>query len=346
MASALVTEAPVHLLVGDDAALLSDALLALIHELVGDGDRSLMVEELNEENYRTDSAFDIARLVDAAQTAPFLTERRVVIGRHMARFTRADELASLYGYLDDVLPTTSLVLVWERGESPRQDRLAPLPKKLGESVRAAGGVVIDTAIPSGKQADAWLELRLNEAAVKFDRAARARIAERLAEDRSRVVGLLHVLESAFGPGVTVTVADVEPFLGEAGTVPPWELTDAIDRGDIAGSLDRLHRMTNAGERHPLALLATLHTHYSRMLRLDGVPGLDEKAAATRLGMKGGSTFPAKKALTQTKRLGSDKVATAIGLLADADLALRGSIAWPPELVMEVLVARLARLGRR
>jgi DNA polymerase III subunit delta len=51
-------------------------------------------------------------------------------------------------------------------------------------------------------------------------------------------------------------------------------------------------------------------------------------------------------LTQTKRLGSDKVATAIGLLADADLALRGSIAWPPELVMEVLVARLARLGRR
>ena len=51
-------------------------------------------------------------------------------------------------------------------------------------------------------------------------------------------------------------------------------------------------------------------------------------------------------LTQTKRLGSDKIATAIGLLADADLALRGAIAWPPDLVMEVLVARLARLGRR
>jgi len=176
-------------------------------------------------------------------------------------------------------------------------------------------------------------------------AARARIAERLGEDRSRVVGLLHVLEAAFGPSVTVTVSDVEPFLGEAGTVLPWELTDAIDRGDIAGALDRLHRMTGAGERHPLALLATLHTHYSRMLRLDGVPGLDEKAAAARLGMKG-STFPAKKALTQTKRLGSEKIATAVGLLADADLALRGAIAWPPDLVMEVLVARLARLGRR
>ncbi|MEO8694293.1 MAG: DNA polymerase III subunit delta [Acidimicrobiales bacterium] len=345
MTSTVLTDAPVHLLVGDDAALLSDTLIELVHQLVGDGDRAFMVEELTEENYRSESGFDIARLVDAAQTSPFLTDRRVVIGRHLARFSRAEDLAPLYGYLDDVLPTTSLVLVWERGESPKQDRLAALPKKLSEAIRAAGGVITDTAIPSGKGADAWLDERLSDAAVKIDRPARARIAERFGEDRSRVVGLLHVLESAFGRNATVTAADVEPFLGEAGTVPPWELTDAIDRGDIPGALDRLQRMTGAGERHPLALLATLYTHYSRMLRLDGVPGLDEKSAAARLGMKG-STFPAKKALTQTKRLGSDKIATAIGLLADADLALRGAIAWPPDLVMEVLVARLARLGRR
>ena len=128
-------------------------------------------------------------------------------------------------------------------------------------------------------------------------------------------------------------------------MPPWELTDAIDRGDIPGALDRLTRMLGAGERHPLQLLATLHTHYGRMLRLDGEAALDEKAAAKVLGIRG-STFPAKKALTQTKRLGPQKLHTAIGLLADADLALRGALAWPPELVMEVLVARLARLSKR
>ena len=33
-------------------------------------------------------------------------------------------------------------------------------------------------------------------------------------------------------------------------------------------------------------------------------------------------------------------------LANCYLALRGAIAWPQDLVMEVLVARLARLGRR
>ncbi len=338
-------DAAAYVVTGDDPTLVSTTLLDLVHQLVGDDDRSLMVEELTEESYRTEDGFDITRLVDAAQTPPFLTTRRVVVGRHVSRFGRAEELAPLIGYLGDPLPTTRLVLVWERGESPRQDRLPAVPKKLTEAVQTAGGVIVETAIPSGKQAGAWLEERLGHSRVRLDREARALVAERFGEDRSRVIGLLQVLESAFGGQHTLSAADIEPFLGEAGAVPPWELTDALDRGDIPGALDRLHRLMGAGERHPLALLATLHTHYARMLQLDGVPGLDEKAAAARLGLKG-STFPAKKALTQAKRLGSARIADAIELLANADLALRGAIAWPPELVMEVLVARLARLSRR
>jgi DNA polymerase-3 subunit delta len=206
-------------------------------------------------------------------------------------------------------------------------------------------VVTDTSVPSGKAADAWLDERLGDAPIRLDRGARELIRTRFGEDRSRVVGLLTTLESAFGAGASVGAADVEPFLGEAGSVPPWELTDALDGGDISGALDRVTRMMGAGERHPLQLLATLHTHYSRMLRLDGIAGLDERAAAQLLGLKG-STYPARKALTQAKRLGPAKLRTAIGLLAEADLALRGAIAWPPELVMEVLVARLANLSRR
>jgi DNA polymerase-3 subunit delta len=92
-------------------------------------------------------------------------------------------------------------------------------------------------------------------------------------------------------------------------------------------------------------MATLHTHYARMLRLEGAGIADEKEAAAALGLTG-STFPAKKALTQALRLGHEGVARAITLLADADLALKGTIDWPPELVVEVLVARLSRLAPR
>jgi DNA polymerase-3 subunit delta len=335
----------VQLLAGDDPTVLADAIHSAVQDAVAGADRDLVLAQLTEDDYRVEDHYEIAPIVDAAQTPPFLTDHRVVVARHLGRFTKADELAPLLAYLADPLPTTRLVLVWERGQTPRQDRHGAIPTKLAEAVASAGGTVTDTAIPGGKAADAWLDERLTHAPVKLDRNARELVRQRFGEDRSRVVGLLATLESAFGAGAHVGPDDVEPFLGEAGSVPPWELTDAIDRGDISAALDKLHRMLGAGERHPLQLLATLHTHYSRMLRLDGEGSLDERAAAQLLGIKG-STFPAKKALTQAKRLGSKRLHNAVTLLSDADLALRGSVAWSPELVMEVLVARLANLSRR
>jgi D-alanyl-D-alanine carboxypeptidase (penicillin-binding protein 5/6) len=66
--------------------------------------------------------------------------------------------------------------------------------------------------------------------------------------------------------------------------------------------------------------------------------------AQALGMKG-STFPAKKALQQARALGSPKVHRAIGLLAAADVDVRGATATADRTTMEVLVARLATLHR-
>lgn len=333
------------LLTGDDPTLIAEALRARIDELVGDGDRGLMLEELTEDSYRTDSGFDAARLIDAAQTPPFLTERRVVVGRHLGRFSKKDDVAALVAYLAEPLGSTDLVLVWERGEQPQQDRLPAVPKSLKDALERAGATMVATALPKGKGAAAWLDARLADSALRFDRRAAKSIADALGEDRSRVLGLVSTLETAFPAGHAISDDEVRPYLGERGTVPPWELTDAIDTGDVAVALDKLERLLGAGDRHPLAVLASLHAHFGRLLALDGADVRDEKAAAALLGMKG-STFPAKKALTASRRLGSAKTKRAIRLLADADLQLRGAVAWPPELVIEVTVARLASLSSR
>jgi DNA polymerase-3 subunit delta len=170
------------------------------------------------------------------------------------------------------------------------------------------------------------------------------IVEILGEDAGALVGVIERLVGTFGAGATLSAADVEPYLGEAGGVPPWALTDALDRGDVPGALDQLARMMGGGGRHPLAIMSTLQSHYGRMLRLDGADVDGERQAAELLGMKG-STYPARKALSQGRRLGRGGVVRAIHLIAKADLDLRGANAWPPELVMEVLVARLAALAR-
>ena len=62
-----------------------------------------------------------------------------------------------------------------------------------------------------------------------------------------------------------------------------------------------------------------------------------------LGLR--SAYPAKKALGTARRWGSAAIAEAVGLVADAELDLKGASAWAPEAVLEVLVARLCRLAR-
>jgi DNA polymerase-3 subunit delta len=316
---------PVYLVRGDDSSLVREAVIALVDRLVGDGDRSLMVEELAGDDY------ELATLVDAAQTPPFLTERRVVVGRDAHRFSTADAVGPLVGYLRDPLPTTDLVLVWESGR---------LPKALADAI-ARRGQEIDTS--PGRNQRGWLDAQLRESGLHLDAGAKARVLNQVGEDLGRVGGLLRTLASAYGPGARLTEDDVEAYLGEAGGVAPWDLTDAIDEGRIAAALERLHRMLGPGDLHPLQVMARLHGHYARMLRLDGADVTSDREAAQLLGM---NPFPAGKARRQAAKLGSDRIAQAIGLLAGADLDLRGLKDWPPDLVMEVVVARLANLSRR
>jgi DNA polymerase III subunit delta len=242
-------------------------------------------------------------------------------------------VAPLVGYLADPLPTTSLVLVWSGGR---------IPKALVDAVKQAKGVQIDTT--PGRKLDGWIAEQAAAAGVSFDRAATELLVSWLGDDPQRLVGLLETLAGSYGTDARLGVSDVEPLLGEAGGVPPWELTDALDRGDISGALDKLGRMTHGGGRHGLQIMATLQNHYGRMLMLDGAPVTGEKDAAQMLGLRG-STFPARKALAQSRRLGHERIVRAIELLANADLDLRGSKAWPDGLVLEVLVARLANLAR-
>jgi DNA polymerase-3 subunit delta len=271
-------------------------------------------------------------LVDAAQTPPFLTDRRVVVGRDVDMFTRAEQVAPLVAYLDDPLPTTSLVLVWSSGR---------VPKSLLDAIKRAGGEQVDTS--PGRKVAPWVDEQLSAAGLRLERAAAERLVGWLGDDPQRLVGVIETLRGSYSPGTRLGVADIEPFLGEAGGVPPWELTDAVDRGDIPEALDKLHRMLEGGGRHALQVMATLHGHYARMLQLDGAPVRGEKDAAQLLGLKG-STFPARKALNQVRKLGHAKIVRAMELLATADLDLRGGKAWPEPLVLEVLVARLARLS--
>ena len=321
---------PVYLVRGDDPSLVAQAAHALTTRLVGGGDVSMVVEEFGGPGVEP---FDVGPVIDACTTPPFLVERRVVVVREAGQLSSADA-KRLVAYVQDPLATTALVLVSGGGT---------VPSALSKAV-ASVGEVVDTAVGTGRARSQWLADHLKGAPVRLDGPATALLSEHLGGDMGRLEGLLGTLATAYGDGASVSVADLEPFLGEAGSLAPWDLTDAIDAGETAKALAVLHRMLVAGDTHPLVVMALLHRHFRQVLRLDGAGVTSPNQAAQLLGLR--SAYPAKKALAQATRLGSARIGRAIQLLAQADLDLRGITDLSGDLVLEVLVARLSRLVRQ
>ena len=62
-----------RLILGDDPVLVGEAVSKAVDELIGDGDRSLMLETLTEAEYRTEEGtFEPARLIDRCPNSTVL----------------------------------------------------------------------------------------------------------------------------------------------------------------------------------------------------------------------------------------------------------------------------------
>jgi DNA polymerase III subunit delta len=321
---------PVYLVSGDDPGIVSQALSALVESLRSrDAVGASSVEEFGDP--AREEPLEVGEILNACRTAPFFSSLRIVVVRDLTALD-ARGIDGIVEYLGAPLETTVLVLASSGGRQP---------KRLLDAVRAHGEVIATTAGISSRDRSRWVTDHLRDHHLSFDGPASAMLADHLGEDLARLEGILGALDAAYGPGTRIGVDELVPFLGEAGGVAPWELSDAIDDGDLPRAITTLHRLLDGGARHPLQVFATLQRHVGAIASLDGIGAVSDAEAAAASGL---SPFPAKKALNQARRLGHDKVVEMVRLAADADLDLRGQIGWPPELVLEVLVGRLARLS--
>ena len=342
--------APAYLVKGSEPSLRERVVDDLVAELLGTDDRSMALEEITIPG-RAGAGDDpeaaggaegrdaaVASLLNAAGSPPFMTAHRIVVARDVGALTAGD-VDGIVRYLDDPLDTTVLVFVAGGGTMP-----PALTKKLKE-IRA------EERAPETEKTDKVLIAAAHEAGVLLHPDAANVIATHLGDDAGRVAAIVDVLAAAYGPDVRVGVDDVTPYLGEAGAIPPYLLTNTIEAGDPAVALETLHRLMTVATAqqpkpmHPLQIMGLLNGYYRRILRLDD-PSLRSPAdAVAALGGKV-KEYPARKALDQARSLGSGGIRQAFDALFQADLDLKGARGIPEQAVMEVLVVRLARLSAR
>jgi DNA polymerase-3 subunit delta len=316
--------------------MVYDAVHNVVGSALGDLDPSVALEDFTAKDVTSAGEPVTARVLEALNTPPFLVPRRVVVVRD-AQSLVADEVALLLEWMAD--PAPSIVLV-----------LAIVGTKAHKLVKGAGEVVEVNVGSRSAERVSFVESKLSEYRVTIDHGTAQKVADQVGDDVARVDALARTLQSIYG-SAPLNFSHIQPYLGDAGDVPEWDLTDAIDSGNAAKAIVVARRMLDSKGRAGLQIVNMLQRHYLRMAKLEGsgVRGADDAAAL--LGIR---SFPATKSLQMSQRLGTERISTAVHWITNADISLKGGVSYGGKdlntdmdvtelTVIEILVARLAKM---
>ncbi len=323
--------------VGTDATMVYDALHNVVQSALGELDPSFALEDFTVKDVTAAGESVISAVLEALNTPPFLVSRRVVVVRD-AQGLVADETAALVSWLQRPAPDVDLII-------------AIVGAKSHKLVKAAHEVLEVNVGSGSKNRVSFVKEKMAQYRVILDAGAAANIAQRVGDDVARVDSLARLLASVYGTA-PLTAGHVEPYLGDAGGVPEWDLTDALESADAAAAITVARRMLDSRGRAGVQIIFALQRYYLRMARLEGAAVTSADEAAQLLGM---NPFGAKKLLAMANRMGAARIADAVHLIVNADADLKGGVSYGGKdldtdqdmtdlTVIEVLVARLARLS--
>jgi DNA polymerase-3 subunit delta len=223
--------------------LLDDALAALTRRLFPDAAERLAGREVFD---AVETPVDT--IVQAAETLPFMTARRLVVVRRCQGLAArdADRLAA---YVRAPNPTTCLLLLADEPLAASRER------RQDHWLLAAGAAAPGGTRPArgGPCLEGWLRERAAaEGLALSDEAARL-LVEWVGDDGARLLG--EARKAALAAGTdnrTVGVREVTAVVGEHRLSDVFELTRAVARRDVGTALRTLDRLLATEE--PMRLL--------------------------------------------------------------------------------------------
>ena len=247
----------------------------------------------------------------------FTVERRLVVVEDVQRWKAAD-LKALEEYLGRPSPATVLVLV---GDEVKPD------SGLAKAVGKAGEVLVYDLPKRGRKADLprWVEAQLRDRGVLIEPDAARALVELVGENAHELAGEVDKL-ATWANGERIGEREVLALVPPRAEAPPFDLTDAWGRRDVAGALaagERIVERSGDAARDVLLRISGLLTAHVRRVRdcrqldAEGVPAA---AAAERLKR---NRFYIQKLYEQAGNFSDDELDEAVVRLARLDLALKG-----------------------
>jgi DNA polymerase-3 subunit delta len=320
--------ASVYLITGTDRPKVTRALRRL-RERVGEAATEILsAQEAGGE--------DVAAACNALGL--FTVERRLVVVENVERWKAAD-LKALEAYLKGPAPTTVLALV---GDEIKKD------SALAKAVAKAGEVLVFDLPKRGRKADLprWVEAQLKERGVVIDHEAARAVVDLVGENATELASEVDKL-ATWANGERIGEREVLELVPARAETPPFDLTDAWGRRDVAAALaasERIVERSGDATRDVLLRVTGLLTaHVGRVRDCRGLDaeGVPPAAAAERMKR---NRFYVQKLYEQAGNFSEDELDEAIVRLARLDLGLKGGSKLPGELEFTRALVDITRAG--
>ncbi|MCW5874978.1 MAG: DNA polymerase III subunit delta [Anaerolineales bacterium] len=280
----------VYIFMGEDETAIRSEVAKLTSKL---GDPA--TAEMN--TTRLDAGATLDALRRAALATPFLAERRLVVAQQVTKsFANAEARARLTDFLDEVPPSTALVLIEATALEDKHWLMKWADKAAGNAF------VREFNLPQGAQLATWLAGRAKELGGELQPQAAAALAQLQATDKGAAEHELHKLLAYVNYNRPITPADVEELSlrsGEHGDF--FALADALSAANGQRAMQALLPLLE--ERDKILLYFSMVGHFRGLLQsrdlLDA--GLGEADIAKQLHMH---PYRAKKLATQAKQFSS------------------------------------------
>ena len=311
----------IYVIAGKEESLVNAECRALVDQLLEPQQRTtgLLSAEA--------AQISVSDVLDELRTAPFLTEKRVVVVKGADSFV-SDNRQLLEKYFDN--PCSTGVLVLAVRSWPSQTKLA---KKL-----AKVGKLISVTQPKGRQ----LLRRLAEyASDAHDKKLTTEAAELLVElagdELARLYSEVDKLALFVDAEKVITPDHVEQLVGHNRIFGVFQVIDAITTGNVGQAISRLRNMFAEDKTAEYTVVGAFAFHLRRMFNAKALlsKGLRPAEVASRLRIWGNKDG----FFRQVRKMSLEEIGAVLGQLATIDFKIKTGQT-KAEVAVEQLVLRL------
>jgi DNA polymerase-3 subunit delta len=279
----------------------------------------------------------LENLPSVVNAMPFLTSRRlVVLTNPLAKLEKDEARKRFLEILNNLPPTTALVLVVDHLLTEERDRKKGKQHWLEKWAADAGGRAYVQACPvkKGPAFVDWIEKKAKEVGGKIEPEAAQHLAALVGDDPRQAEQEINKLLAFGNYQRPILMEDVQALTADSAEGDVFQLVDLIGNRNSRGAFAMLHRLLE--EQEPLMLLGMIVRQYRLLIQVR--EGLDGGLGPDLARQMRQSPWLVERLIPQARRFSMEDLEAIYRHLLAVDEAMKSSM--DPIIALDTLVATL------